>query len=362
MRYWIDRFAIVGALLLVVGCGGTDGGGGVASDGMDDEQIITDYVDNTVLPTYETLDTRASELNSAVDTFAEDPNAETLEAARQAWVETRTPWEQSEAFLFGPVDSNGYDPALDSWPVDRNQLDNVLESDEELTREYVAGLDPSQKGFHTIEYLLFGEGGQKTAGDFTDREFAYLQATTEELAGIAGDLHASWAEGVEGAEPYADVFRTAGGENNQQYPSRQSAGQEMVDGMLTIVDEVGNGKIADPFNERDTTLVESQFSYNSLTDFRNNLVGVKNVYLNQSVAGSSGESLSSWVASEDEELDQRVRTQIDEAISAIDAIPEPFRDAISDEQGRQKIQQATDALSKLQTTLNGEVLPLVSGN
>jgi len=42
--------------------------------------------------------------------------------------------------------------------------------------------------------------------------------------------------------------------------------------------EVANGKIADPFDQRDPNIVESQFSGNSLADFANNIMGSKNAY------------------------------------------------------------------------------------
>ena len=350
---------LVGSLV-AVGCGG-GGGGEVASTGFDDKKIVEDYTSTVVLPTYQTLDEKAAGLKGAVDTFLDDSTQGNLDAARQAWIDSRTPWERSEAFLFGPVDSNGYDPALDSWPVNKTDLDGILTGGDELNEEYLANLDPAVKGFHTIEYLLFGEGGTKTPDDFTDREKTYLKLTTAELAGVATDLAKSWTEGVDGNQPYKAVFMTAGGSDNTAYPSLQSAGQQIVDGMAIIVDEVGNGKIADPYTEKDPTLVESQFSYNSLTDFANNIKGVKAAYMTQSIDGASGNSLSSWVAEQDADLDSRVKSEIDAAIAAIEAIPEPFRDAITDDAGREKIQAAIDALSTLQTTLEGDLKKLVSG-
>ena len=38
------------------------------------------------------------------------------------------PWEQSEAFLFGPVDILGLDPNMDSWPLDQVAIVNILNS------------------------------------------------------------------------------------------------------------------------------------------------------------------------------------------------------------------------------------------
>lgn len=361
MKHLRSIIFLLGAALLLGACGDSDGEL-ADSEAFADQEVITAYVDQVILPTYTTLDDRAAELVDAVEAFESDPTDANLEAAREAWIATRLPWEQSEAALFGPVDSNGYDPALDSWPVNQNDLDAVLDSDDELTQEYVRGLDAGLKGFHTIEYLLFGDGGAKTADDFTEREFAYLVASTRELARITGDLEASWTTGVDGNAPYAETFETAGAEGNTAFPTEAAAGEQIISGMVVIADEVANGKVADPYNEQDTTLVESQFSYNSLTDFKNNIRGIRNAYTGEMPAAqTNGKGISEFVREKDSALDERVRSEIDQAISALEDIPEPFRDSITDDNARPKIQEAIDAINTLRMTLEQDVRPVVAG-
>ena len=263
------------SLLLVAGCGDdSDAPTGPAAVEFDFGPILDNFTDNVVIATYADLDERAGELLAAIEALSSDTTPENLSAARNAWVATRIPWEASEGFLFGPVDFNGYDPALDSWPVNRTDLDGVLASDNDLTTAYVNSLDGTLKGFHTIEYLLFDEGGSKTATDFTEREFAYLIATTQDLKATTEALHTSW---IASGGNFGQKVRNAGS-GSDAYPSAQSAVQEMVGGMIGICDEVANGKIADPFVEQDTRLVESQFSFNSIADFQNNLRSVLHVY------------------------------------------------------------------------------------
>jgi uncharacterized iron-regulated protein len=94
------------------------------------------------------------------------PTEANLANVRQAWREARVPWEKSEGFLFGPVDQQGIDPSIDSWPVNETDLDAVLESGQTLTKSYIDGLDGTLKGFHTIEYLLFGTSSNKQLNEF----------------------------------------------------------------------------------------------------------------------------------------------------------------------------------------------------
>lgn len=341
---------VLASFLLLAACTG----GTPTTEGFDDRQVVVDFADAVVVPTYNALAARMTALAGAIDTLVAAPTDDHLDAARAAWVTAREPWEQSEGFLFGPVDSFGYDPALDSWPVNRTDLDAVLASDDALTAAYVSNLAETQKGFHTIEYLLFGEDSDKRAAELTARELEYLAALGDEAARIAGELAAAWTDG------YRDVIATAGEDGNTAYPSAGAAAQQILDGMIGICDEVANGKIADPFAARDPDLVESQFSFNSELDFVDNLIGVRNVWLGDSdAAGTAGRGLADWVRERDAALADRVDAEIAAALDALAAMPDPFRDAIQDPANDAAIEAAQDAIRTLQTTLEGAVAPTV---
>ena len=64
--------------------------------------MLNDFANTVVLATYTELDSKAGELLAAVKALAADTSQANLEKAQQAWKATRKPWEQSEAFLFGP--------------------------------------------------------------------------------------------------------------------------------------------------------------------------------------------------------------------------------------------------------------------
>ena len=337
-----------------IGCSLT----GCGSDDDDDDDITTapgeaeafdatttlnDFANKVVLATYTDLDNKAGDLLGTVQALSAAPNQAHLELAQAAWKAARTPWEQSEAFLFGPVDTQGLDPALDSWPVNRVDLDGVLGSGQELTEASIDALEDTLKGFHTIEYLLFRDGDQRKAEDITPRELEYLTATTENLKAKTAQLASAWSASCEN---YAGEVANAG-TSSTIYKSQKDAMQEMVNGMIVIADEVANGKISDPFNEKDTTLVESQFSFNSISDFQDNIRGIQNVYT----------GLSDFVNGSDPDLDARFKAEVQTAIDTIGAIPDPFRDSITSQRGA--VQAAIDAVSAVQGTLENDILKLV---
>ncbi len=350
------RAALLAAISLsAVACSDDDA---VVGANFTDSQIIRDYADKVVIPTYALLSTRAIALETAVSTLAATPTAANLTAAKSAWVATRVPWEQSEAHLFGPVSANGYDPAMDSWPVNVTDLDAVLASSNPLTQAYVSALPEEQKGFHTLEYLLWGEDSNKQVDALTPRELEYMKALAAELTKVTGELASSWTTGVMGAPAYRTVFTGAGA--NSAYPSIGSAAQEILVGMSGICDEVANGKIADPFDARDPQLVESQFSFNSLLDFSDNMRGVLNAYTGDAAAAmSTGKGISDFVIEKDPALDAQVRAELQAALDALAAIPPPFRTAITNEADHPKIQAAQAAIRKVQATIDGPITQVV---
>ena len=355
--HWTLFCCLLLASAFVVGCGGDD-----ETDESDDSQaaafdastMLNDFANTVVLATYIDLDQNAGELLAAVKVLKADTSQANLEKAQQAWIATRKPWEQSEAFLFGPVDTQGLDPALDSWPVDHVNLQSVLDSGDTLTVDFVSGLEDTQKGFHTIEFLLFRDGNQRKASDITARELEYLVSTTENLKASTAQLRLAWA-------PEGENFSSAvaqAGTGSAIYPSQSSAVQEMVNGMIVIADEVANGKISDPYNESDTTLVESQFSFNSISDFQDNIRGIQNVYMGKFM--TDGQGLNDFVNSHDPDLDARFQQEVQAAIDAIGAIPDPFRDSITANRGA--VQAAIDAVRTVQQTLEADILTLVTSS
>ncbi len=348
-KVWTILCCLLLASAFILGCGSDDEEEDQVDEGgaFDATTVLNDFANGIVLPTYTDLDNKAGELLTAVKALEADTSQANLEKAQQAWIAARIPWEQSEAFLFGPVDTQGLDPALDSWPVDHVNLQSVLDSGDTLTVDFVSGLEDTQKGFHTIEFLLFREGDQRQASDLTDRELGDLLSTTENLKASTAQLRLAWAP--EGENFVSKV--TQAGTGSDVYPSQSSAVQEIINGMIVIADEVANGKISDPFNESDTTLVESQFSFNSISDFQNNIRGIQNVY---------GNGLNGFVNGKDADLDARFQQEVQAAIDAIGAIPDPFRDSITANRGA--VQAAIDAVSTVQLTLEQDILPLVQSS
>ncbi|MFV0305651.1 MAG: imelysin family protein [Moheibacter sp.] len=334
----------------------------------DDDPIIpqegtTDYSNNleniilnVVVENYKVLKEKGEAMASTA-TAVSLGDQTALENARVAWKEMRIYWENSESTLYGPAGDEGLgvDGNIDSWPIDLQYVTDVLEGSTEITVDFIASQDANAKGFHALEYLLWGIDGQKSASDLTDREIDYIKATASYLSRQTTSLYTAWSPS---GNNFAVNFTDA---ENGIYISQISALLQIIDGMSVIADEVGNGKMYDPMyaNNGNYSLEdeESRFSNNSKADFTDNIRGIKYVYLGD-YSGNKGLGISDIVAANNAELDTEIKEEIDEAIHAIETIPGTFTDAIQN--NRPAVEEAIEEVVELFEILNSKLRPYIS--
>ncbi|HMN81727.1 MAG TPA: imelysin family protein [Burkholderiaceae bacterium] len=380
-----------GALPLVLaGCGGGGGGGddGAAGPtGFAAKAVVDNVTDNIIVQTYRNLNTRAAALLAAVQALAAAPNDEAkMNLAQDAWKAARVPWESSEGFLFGPVDSLLIDPAIDSWPLDTPTLQAFLAGNPNATQAQIDNATDDVRGFHAMEYLLFGDGttiNDKPASALTTAEVNYLVALAQAFKARTQALETSWTTDFGGTGPFATTLKTPGA--GRTYTNYAGVLQELLTGVTTIADEVGNAKMAEPMGATigaaDTSLVESQYSWNSLTDFHNNIQSILNVYTGKlgynwqsDTPSTSLNGLYSFVAFSNQTLATRVLNEIIgaqkkialikgdgvDSTTVISGSARPFRTQISDAAGRVLIEDAIAACNTLQKSFQDNVRPLLA--
>lgn len=322
---------------------------------VDEQAIITQFVNVVGNPNYIDIQAKATVLDAAITTFLATPTDANLVLARTAWKNTRQPWEQAEGFLFGPVEDEDYDPTMDSWPLNRTDVDALITSLDPITLTSVNNLDGFSKGFHGIEYIIFGPGGRKAA-DITARQKDYLKYTSQSLLATTTALRDSWS--ASGANYAAQI--TTAGNGSVAFKTRKDLFLAMEKGMADICEEVGTGKMEEPYAAKDSTLDESSYSHNTTTDFTNNVKGILNVYTATYNSNVGTASLSALVASKNVSLDAKIRTQVQTVLSNMALITPTFEDAIY--HNRDKIKNTQDALATLQATLEGDLKTFIQTN
>lgn len=387
----VRNYGLVAALALALalaGCGSDDdddvasndtGSDDTGSDAFNASELLANSADNVIFGIYEEQATQAQEMEDAVNALVDDPTSEKLQTARAEWVDTRIFWERSESALFGPVDSDGIDPRIDEWPLDESQLNQVLADEAgNIDEALIDNLPNNLRGFHVVEFLLWSDSDSSNDVDDPNAgqdsldtvvtalannpdRAEYLKQATIDLRQQSDILRDAWTPD---SDNFGSQLKTAGAEGNTTFASQSACVEQLIVAMITIADEVGAGKISDPFSQEDPLIVESKHSFNSRTDFKNNIRGIKHIYLGdfpfQSNGGEDGVGVTDVVQLIEPSIDEDIRSQIDFAIYQIDLIDQPFRDSITgDDPQRTEIQNAIDAVTDLRIKLEQNVRPLL---
>lgn len=312
------------------------------------QAAILPYINNTVIPTYKGMADNAILMSEACNEMLEAfengfLSSDMVKKAGNYWNYSRDYWEKSEAFLFGAAADYNIDPHIDSWPLDKNAMDQLLIQLRKGNSWNVENLGYGLLGFHAVEYLLYELSEDSNFSlthnlDYTLEELIYLCGVAEDLRNQCIYLEASWAgidniskekqEILEDAElepsrNYGWMMINAG-QAGSTYKTYQEAAEELIQGCIDIADEVGNTKIGRPHlgsSEEDRNYIESPYSLNSIADFTGNIHSIRNAYCG---SNSGDVSVSDYIRSVNPDLDDRVKNQIELSVRAIQAIPEPF--------------------------------------
>ncbi|MBQ8939549.1 MAG: hypothetical protein IJ047_04930 [Paludibacteraceae bacterium] len=350
------------------------------------ERAMAPYVNNTVIATYShmadeglVLLDKCEQILAKVE--AKEDYSTLMAEAGTAWRAMRKHWEQSEAFLYGPAASHTIDPHIDSWPLDFNAMNALLNNEAQMKQieeeggAYVGDkLGYALKGFHAAEYLLFEsveQGGRavgtgKThAANLTRPQAIYLLGIVEDLTQQSILLEYAWAGEVSDAkmklleEAEVDLFEDNygkqminAGKAGSIYVSFQDAAEEIISGAADIASEVADLKMGNPYTAVDPDYLESPYSCTSTTDFADNIRSIQHAYCG---AQAGDYSISNYVYRQDAELDAKVRKAIEESIAAIEAI-EDFEHNPTDA----KVGAAIDKVKALEEVLANEVLALLA--
>ncbi len=361
-----------------------------ASGSNDLNQEVVSQYSKIVAANYADSIETAEALADAAQALVDEPSADTLEAAQEAWKASREPYQETEVFRLydGPIDNEetGPEGLLNAWPLDEQAIDyvrndkgvvvagGIVNGSEEINLENILAKndqDGSEAdvtvGYHAVEFLLWGQdragndtAGQRPAGDYDDAENAirrgeYLVVAADAIVSDLNGVAAEWAK--DGA--YRKAFEAAEPEESLL---------KIIVGMYGLAAlEAGGERLQDALETGNQEQEHSCFSDNTHRDMIQNAVGIQNVW-NGSYKTEAGETLSGKgikdiVEDYDAELAAKIDALIEDSVTAAEELPVPFDNgsALDNTEGRKKIEDLVEALQDVGKELAGVITDLDLG-
>ncbi|HEY3488394.1 MAG TPA: imelysin family protein [Gammaproteobacteria bacterium] len=344
------RLFIFLQLLMMAGCG---------NENADTQAVLRTYTD-IAYAAYDDSYRSALKLQKAVDEFLQAPDPVSHEKAKQAWLQARNPYGQTEVFRFGNANVDAWEGNVNSWPLDEGLIDYVADSYEyeegnpHAAANIIAGAEPitiellrdyQEKdgaeanvatGYHAIEFLLWGQDfnrqtsdqglrpytdyalGEACSNNHCERRRAYLKTVTDLLVSDLKQMADDWA-------PERDNYRSKFLQNKP------------ADGLRIMFFGMGSLSLGELAGERMNVALlsgsqedeHSCFSDNTHMDIQNNAQGIRNVYLGEyrrlDGVMVSGPSLSTLVQKRSPDMDNKLRRQLDETAEKVFAIVQTAR-------------------------------------
>lgn len=320
-------------------------------------RAVVEHYAALVEATFTDAHTSAQKLQAAVHALLAKPNADTLQAARSAWIAARAPYMQTEVFRFGNPVVDEWEGQVNAWPLDEGLIDyvqadyqhalgnpaakaNIIANPviqvgedkidlKEITADKLASLNELAgseanvaTGYHAIEFLLWGQdlngnkpgAGKRPATDFIegkgctgghcDRRRTYLKVVTELLVNDLNEMVAQWKPDI------PDNYRA------------ELVSELPINGLRKMLFGMGSLSLGELAGERMKVALEANstedehdcFSDNTHNAHFYNAKGIRNVYLGEyhRIDGTTltGASLSSLVQSVAPEVDKTLKADL----------------------------------------------------
>jgi predicted lipoprotein len=192
----LKYFALL-SLLILLSCGGDDGGDPTPVDGDTDRKaILTHWVDNIIKPSYTNFVAKLDAMSDKAGDFTSDPDETTLQAFRTAWVDAYTEWQKVELYEFGPADKYTIRNFFNIYPADVDGINSNI-NDPSVNLDLPASY--ARQGFPALDFLINGVGEDDAAiveyytsdADGAKR-IAYLEKIVSRMQTLMDNVVSEW--------------------------------------------------------------------------------------------------------------------------------------------------------------------------
>ena len=335
------------------------------------EQFAKTYAEIAFL-NYRDAANTAGELEESLEAFLDNPTDNTLNKVKEAWLEARIPYGQSEVLRFadGPIDGvneqgdEGPEGRLNAWPLNEAYIDYVKDNPTSgiiadktipITEESLISKNQGDDeadvttGYHAIEFLLWGQDfndngpGNRPVTDYTkgdeinERRRHYLHEVAEVLVKDLSSLVTAWDPKAKGY--YAKFVA----QDNNTVLAQALTSLATLSGF-----ELASERIATALDSGDQEDEHSCFSDNTHVDFIMNAKGIDNIYYGR-YGDYQGVGLDKIANSVDPDLAKQINAQLATTRALVEGIKPPVDQILAgpkDSPSRQQLEELVKSLQQ----------------
>lgn len=300
---------------------------------FDRSEMLSNYGNNIILPSFEEMQTAVEDLQTAAENFENESTPEQLENVQTALKDARLAWQEVSPFQFGPAESVLLRSSINTYPVDTDKVDDNISSGDYS----FGGIDNQDiAGLPALGYLLHGVADSNeeilaryTTGAEAENRMKYL---LDNIAFVKDKIDTAAGE-----------WQPSGGDYIGMFLSEENAGTDKGSSLGRLVNHyvrhyerfLRDGKIGIPSGIKSAgtprpVAVEAYYGGYSAELAIANLNQIEHIFTGAGGKGLDDNllAINNRVDFDTEELTDDIKSQIDEAQSALEQLSDPLSQQI----------------------------------
>lgn len=295
----------------------------VEDNKFDRGQMLKNYAENLILPSYKDAQTALDSLIIQVEVFNTNTTISNLEMLQKSWIRAFSVWQYARIYNVGPAAESGFNKSLDeevsTFPVSSQKIDDIISSSQFNMNDF----NRDTRGFLAIEYLLFAGinvDNNSVLTLFQNQSFrkTYLKECADHIKTKIDNVIQVWENG------YINEF------SKNQGTDVGSSTSQLYNEFIKSYETNKNFKIELPMGLRpgqtqiEPQLVEAYYSGLSIPFIKIHIQAIENTYYGKSKDGRKGLGFIDYLKSVTggSSLVESTLSQWTNVLSTLNAIPD----------------------------------------
>ncbi|WP_203257292.1 imelysin family protein [Hyunsoonleella ulvae] len=341
---------VVTCLVIACSSSSSDDGPTGGNDNFDRGALLTNVANNIIIPAFEDLSNKLSELKTKKETFITTPNQDNLDAIRIAFVSAYKSWQNVEVFNIGKAEEVLYGFQMNVYPTNTVDIENNISSG---SYDLSNVNNNDAVGFPALDYMLYGLASDDTAilNKYADGKYiTYLSDIIDQMDSLTETVLNDWINS------YKDIFISQTGN------AATSALNKFTNDFVFYYEKgLRANKVGIPAGNFSSTplpeKVEGYYSRVYSKEFAlEALNAVQNLFNGKSFSEeTTGESFNSYLIDLDRnDLVTLINSRFDDARQKLEALDSDFYAQVNSD--NTKMTQAYDALQLAVVSLKVDML------